>query len=252
MPTMTYRKIILIASLLSGVSAAAQDSEKLETDRPGESQSAQTVDKGKLQVELGLRREREDPETVDYFEPRTVLRYGLLKGFELRAEISPVTERQSGKTQTGLLPIELGFKAGLWEGKGLLPTAALYTQVGIPKFSSEAFRPTYAEPRVRLLFENEVTKQVKLNYNLGAEWTGEDTEPQWVYTFTPNVSISKNWEAFAEVYGFVKRGSLPEHSFDTGLSYYIGRRAKADLSAGVGLTSAAPVNFVTLGFSVQF
>ncbi|RYY84995.1 MAG: transporter [Chitinophagaceae bacterium] len=239
--------------LFAALRASAQGDEQLEADRPSESQSAQTVSRGTLQAELGLRRERSDPETVDYFEPRTLLRFGLSSGFELRAELSPVTETHKGSSsESGLLPVELGFKAGLWKGKGALPQAALFTQVGIPKLSSEKFRPTYASPKIRLLFENEINKNLKLNYNAGAEWTGDDTKPQWVYTFSPELAIGKHWEAFAEVYGFMQQGSIPEHSFDAGLSYFIGKRAKADLSAGVGLTEAAPVNFVALGFSLKF
>ncbi|TCZ68254.1 transporter [Flaviaesturariibacter aridisoli] len=250
---MRPRIFIPIVCLLTTLQATAQDDEHLEADRPSESQSAQTVDRHAFQIELGLRREVADPETVDYFEPRTVLRYGLLEGFELRAEVQPLTERHrdGGRTETGLRPIELGFKAGLWKGKGLLPEAALYTQVGIPKFASEAFRPTYAEPRIRLLLENEINQQWRLNYNIGAEWSGEDTKPQWLYTLSPEVTLGKHWEAFAEVYGFVQGGALPEHSVDAGLSYFIGKKGKVDLSTGAGLTSAAPVNFVALGFSVK-
>ena len=251
---MHLRKIIFIGLVLAGFQATAQEQEHIETDRPGESQSAQTVDRGAFQIELGLRREVSDPETTDWFHPRTVLRYGLLNGFELRADVSPLTEHRhdQDKSESGVLPIEFGFKAGLWKGKGALPEAALFTQVGIPKFASEAFRPTYAVPRIRLLFENELNQQCRLNYNIGAEWSGEDTKPQWLYTFSPEVSIGKHWEAFAEVYGFLQGGSLPEHSIDPGLSYFIGRNGKVDLSAGAGLTGAAPVNFVALGFSVKW
>lgn len=248
---MPIRKVIPIALLTIALPAAAQEQDHIQTDRPSESQSVQTVDRGTFQVELGLRREREDPETVDLYEPRTVLRYGLAKGFELRAEAQPLSERSGGKTESGLKPVEIGFKAGLWKGKGALPEAALFTQVGIPKFASEAFRTTYAEPRIRILFENKLTQQWRLNYNIGAEWTGEETTPQWVYTLSPQVSLGTHWEAFAEVYGFLQKGSTAENSFDTGLAYFLGSRAKIDLSAGVGLSSAAPVNFVALGFSIK-
>ncbi|RYY41252.1 MAG: transporter [Chitinophagaceae bacterium] len=247
-----HSKIPAFIALLFSLSASAQ-SDGLEADRPGESQSAQTVEKGNLQPELGLRRERSDDETVDYFEPRTTLRFGLLQGFELRAELSPVTETHKGSaSQSGLLPVELGFKASLWKGNGSLPEAALLAQVGIPKLASVAFRPTYAKPKVRLLLENKITEALRLNYNLGAEWTGDDVKPQWLYTVSPELTLGKHWEAFAELYGFAQKGSLPEHSFDAGLSYFIGKRAKADLSAGVGLTHSAPVNFVALGFSIRF
>jgi hypothetical protein len=245
------RKFLFIISLVITISAAAQE-DRIEADRPSETISSSLVEKKTFQAELGLRREVEEDE-ITYSHPRTQLRYGLSKVFELRVELRPQTvkDRVSDLHESGLAPVEPGLKARIFEEKGARPSISFYTQVGIPKLASAAFKSTYASPKVRLLLENKLNENLKLSYNVGAEWTGEETEPQWLYTFSPEWQLGKHWEAFAEVYGFLQRNSQPQHSFDAGIAFYAGKNIKLDLSGGVGLTAAAPVNFVALGFSIR-
>ncbi|TCJ13734.1 transporter [Flaviaesturariibacter flavus] len=246
------KRMLFLSALLvaSGVAMAQQD--RIEADRPSETVATQLVEKGRFQAELGFERETDD-ESHTYHHPHTLLRYGLGKIIELRAELWPQTvkDRFTEGSQTGLAPVEPGIKAKICESKGARPAISFLTQVGIPKLASEAFRNTYASPRVRLLFENKLNEDWKLTYNVGPEWTGEDTEPQWRYTFSPEWKFGKHWEAFAEVYGHLQHAHEPEHVFDAGLAFYPGRNIKLDLSGGVGLSHAAPQNFVALGFSIR-
>ncbi|RYZ20861.1 MAG: transporter [Chitinophagaceae bacterium] len=246
------KRMLFLSGLLAVAGTAAAQQDRIEADRPSETVATQLVEKGRFQAELGLDRETDD-ESHTYRHPHSLLRYGLGKFIELRAELWPQTvkERVSGSSETGLAPVEPGIKARICEEKGARPAISFLTQVGIPKLASEAFRPTYASPRLRLLFENKLAEHWKLTYNLGPEWTGDDTEPQWLYTLSPEWKFGKHWEAFAEVYGHLQKAHVPEHVFDAGLAFYPGRNMKLDLSGGVGLSAAAPHNFVSLGFSVR-
>ena len=90
-----------------------------------------------------------------------------------------------------------------------------------------------------------------MNYNIGSDWDSENQEQNWVYTFTPEFELGDKWEAFVEVYGFIKKEELPECVFDAGVAYFVGKNFKLDLSAGRGLNHQSPDYFVAVGFSFR-
>src|SRR5689334_14459786 len=108
---------------LFSVSLNAQD--KIDTDRPDQTESAFTVPKGWLQGELGFARTQYKGQfytTNIWTLPTLLTRYGVSKKFELRFLIE--NERWGNtkrfyKDTIGLLPIELGFKLNLLEENGI-------------------------------------------------------------------------------------------------------------------------------------
>ena len=54
------------------------------------------------------------------------------------------------------------------------------------------------------------------------------------------------------MYGFAPSLSEAYHSVDGGLTYLLGKNLVADISGGFGLTSNAPDNYVSIGFSYRF
>jgi hypothetical protein len=242
--------LAIICSLCKFLSAQNH----VEADRPSESVAPATVGQNKFQAELGIRREMADTQTVLIEHPQLLLRFGLLSGLELRAELQPQTrhDRNTDDDETGLAPVKLGLKTGLWKGKGIIPEAALLADIGIPGLASRAFSTSYAQPRFRLLLENEITKDIRIGWNLGAEWEGESTKPSITYSLSPEYTLGKHWELFAEIYGSRPPDDSWEHVFDSGLSYFIGSNSKLDLSGGIGLTASSLKNFVSIGYTRLF
>jgi hypothetical protein len=240
---------LLVSSFV--VSLAAAQDDKVKTDRPSETQSAETVGKKTFQVESGLFYERGGKEEYTFEHPEVAVRYGLLPKLELRAEITPQTEKHPEKKATGLQPLELGFKLGLWEEKGALPQTALQTQVGMADLASEEFKTKHYYPRVRMLFQNSLTRKLQLAYNVGAEWNGESTTADWIYTIAPQFEVSDKVEVFIEEYAHIRKGHTPQHHLDGGLAYYVNNHVKWDLWGGVGLSHVSPDYFLSTGISFR-
>lgn len=247
------KKYVLSAALSITLTYAFAQDDKIESDRPGETQTAEVVEKGYLQAEVGFRKQSENGDDKVYYHPLANLKYGLSKRFELRLQLAGETDKYYSKQEFeyGLDPVEVGFKAKLTEGKGILPTTSLYTQVSLPHVASKDHEAEHMLPKLRLLFENKLTEKLKLNYNAGAEWDRDTKHAQWLYTIAPEMEIGKNWEAFLEVFGFMQRGETAKHTLDGSIAFYAHNNIKLDVFGGVGLSKGAPDYFIATGVSFR-
>jgi hypothetical protein len=243
--------LTLFIATITCVLSYAQDN-KIKTDRPSETQIPEAVGKKTFQPEIGFRFEREEEEEHTLEHPQILFRFGLLPKLELRAEITPQTEKRPEEKMSGLKPVELGFKLGVLEEKGIIPQTALQAHVGMRDLSSDEFKTKYYYPRVRLLFQNKLTDKIELGYNVGAEWNGESTTADWVYTVSPQFSVGEKWEVFIEEYAYIRKATSPQHHLDGGLAYYVNNNVKWDLWGGLGLSHDAPKYFVSTGISFRF
>ena len=245
---------LLLLLFLSHYSTAQQDS--IEPERPSETQTAATVGKKTLQVEAGFKIEKTTADMHRTSQPELLLRFGLLEKLELRLDAA--VSRYSTKIQTGhvvttgLEPVALGFKAALFKGNRFLPQAALIADVTIPGFSSEKFKMEHAAPRIKLAFQNDINEKLQLGYNAAAEWDGTDTQPEWVYTFSPSFEISPACQVYIEAYGRIKNNDSPETGVDGGLLFFISKNVTLDISSGFGLSEQAPEYFVSVGGAIRF
>ena len=239
---------------LLGTLAAEAQVEKIDTDRPDQTESAVTVPRNYFQGEFGFNKENLSGRDYDLVHPTALLKYGL-KRFEFRLEatyISSYEHRIPDPVWTsGLEPIEIGFKAALWEEKKLRPKTSVIFHLGIPALASKVFRPDHLIPSFRFTMQNSITDNFGLGYNLGAEWDGYTSTPTWLYTFAPGLSLGEKWYTYVEAFGFIRRNESPQHSLDAGIAYYFNDDLKIDLSGGFGISEASPKNYVALGFSFR-
>lgn len=245
--------VLLFVCLCFSANGVLAQQQKMETDRPSETQSTALTEKGFFQVEIGFRKEQQKGSDYELFHPRAQLKYGLSERLEFRAEISGKTERHFSENEFkyGLQPVELGFKAKLTEEQGALPATSFFAQIGIPNWASEDHRQDQLLPKLRLLFENKLTNKIKLAYNAGAEWMGKDNDPQWVYTLSPQVELNDKWEAFVETFAYLQKGHAAKHHVDGGFAFYPNQNLKLDLWGGKGLSHEAPDYFVSAGVSFR-
>ena len=239
---------------LCGLLAEGQDN-KIHADRPGETLTPELTQKKFLQLEIGFEKEQQEKDEYSLFHPQMQIKYGLFKRIELRAELTAVSNKVANgndQLQLGLQPVEFGIKANLLEQKGALPMTSFYTQVGVPPLATKEYQTTNAIPHLRLLFENKVNESFHLEYNIGAEWDGEETAPQWLYTIAPELYIGEKWEVFAEAFGSVQKAHAAQHNLDCGLAFYPTNSVKLDLFAGKGISKEAPEYFISAGVSFRF
>jgi Putative MetA-pathway of phenol degradation len=247
-------KIFLISCLLLGLMASAQ--ERIDTDRPDQTESAVLVPKKYFQGEFGFGKENSTGGAYTIAHPAFLLKYGLSKRFELRLEGTFFSEhvQQNGdtKTNTDLAPVEIGTKVALFEEKGFLPKTSLIAHVGSSfRGSGPEAWPYYSSFRVTC--QHTINESFGLGYNVGA--AKEEEGSVLLYTFSPNFNFAERWYSYIEAFGFKPIGSSPEqkwqHALDAGLAYYISNDTKLDVSAGVGLADNPMKNYFAVGFSFR-
>lgn len=233
----------------------SQQTGRMETDRPDQTESPFIVRRNYLQGELGFNIERSDGLTT-IIHPTALWKYGLIERFELRlitqvqSQETPLQIPAGNKIKTGLVPVTIGGKLALFEEKGLLPKTSVITHVSLPRFASKFYHAARLAPEFRFTMQHTLSENVGLGYNLGMEWDGESTSPFYIYTFGPGFNIGKRVYAYVELFGDFQRYSNPTHNFDAGIAYYISDNMKADLSSGLSLTTSRQY-YVAVGFSFR-
>ncbi len=238
----------------------------LVTDRPDQTESAETVPPGHVQVEIGylVTEDEEGGVRVETEEaPGTLVRIGLIEDLELRlgwsGRISQTTDFETRRLrQDGSGDGEVGLKWVLARERPGRPQVAVLISSSVPiggsDFSSERY-----DPSLRVLLAHALSDRVSLGYNAGVEWASEpasgggfDTRSTWIYTTAAGFALTDKVGAFAELFGELPGGGAPDaHSLDGGFTFLVRPRLQLDIAAGVGLNDAAPDSFVGIGVSFR-
>lgn len=247
---MVKNLLILFLFLFIVRNSIAQNTEPMQCDRPDQSETPVTTAKNYFQAEIGFVRER-SYKALFYSNPTTLIKYGLSKTFEIGV-IADFSSEQQDHSRSGLNPITFRIKQNITQEEGIIPTTSFLGFLSIPKFASKGLQQTYYAPAFRFLMQHTITSKISLSYNLGAEWDGQSAEPTFIYTTSLGYSFTSRLGSFVEVFGFAPQKSTAIHSIDAGLTYFIIPDLMIDISAGSGITSKSPGNFVSVGFSFRF
>lgn len=224
----------------------------IQLDRPDQTECPFIVPKNYIQVENGFTYESVANGLQNFSHPSTLWKYGVNGNVELRLITELITEKDHDQRISGLLPVTLGFKAKLFEEKGILPMTSFIGHITSASFGSKGFHTTYIAPSFRFTMQHSLSERVSLAYNLGVEWNGETSEQTYIYTLTTGISITEQLGSYVELYGFAPAKSKTDHRFDCGLTYLLNNDFMVDLSGGIGITKNAPDHFVSLGVSYRF
>jgi hypothetical protein len=251
---MRKMKIRFLSILLLPFFALAQD--RIDTDRPDQTESAFNTPKKTFQAEFGFGKVNYDGGDWDVAHPGFLFKYGVAKKIELRLEgglSSNYLELiPNPETQLNFTPLEIGTRISLLEGEKFVPRTAFIFHLGLPFTASPKNTSQDIFSSYRFAFQNPITKAFSLSYNLGLEWDGYSKHPAWLYTFSPNFDLGEKWYYFLEVFGALKKDGPDEHTFDSGIAYYLNNNMKLDLSGGFRLNDENPIkNFVAIGFSFR-
>lgn len=234
--------------------SSAQE-ERIDTDRPDQTETAGVVPKNFFQAEIGFNKENTHFSNYNLVYPTVLLKYGFKK-IELRLETTWLSSYEQliprPKWTTGLEPVQIGIKALLATEKKVTPKTSLIAHLGIPSFSSRPFRRDHLAPSFRFAMQKTLSSYFQLGTNVGVEWDGFSSTPWWLYTFSPGFDFGRKWYGYVEIFGFVQRDASPENSVDAGIAYYITSNTRIDLSYGQGISAAAQDNYIAIGFSFRF
>ena len=248
-------KFIFLLSVLYPVFCCSAQENKIDTDRPDQTESAGIVPKDYFQAELGFNKENTFFNNYNLVYPTALLKYGF-KRIELRLETAFLSSYEQRipqpKWTTGFEPVEIGFKALITEEEKVIPKTSVIVHLGIPTLSSGSFRYDHVAPTIRFAMQKTFNSYFGVGTNLGAEWDGTNTKPSWLYTVSPGFNLGQRWYIYIEAFGFVQKNELPQHNIDAGIGYYITNNTKLDVSAGSGISDASQKNYFALGFSFRF
>lgn len=236
------------------------NNQELITDRPDATESPSTVPLKNLQIETGglyTSIKDKDIKSELFVYNNTLLRYGLLKNFELRLAwvISESMERinnQNSQTiASGFSPLVLGAKVAITKEKGLLPDIGLMLHMAFPFLAAESYKPETTSVSFRFAFGHTINEKSSIAYNLGARWEGDSPEVAYIYSISYGYGITEKLGAYAEVYGNFPEKLRANHFCNAGLTYLIKNNFQLDATVGTGLSGNQDLLLGT-GLSYRF
>ena len=254
-------KIIYSISLLFFSNIVCAQGDKIETDRPGETNTPTTVTKKWIQFETGfsMQIEKHYLKLKDYFiqHPALLSKYGIGTRLELRliTDLATIKEENVNGTtlRTGITNVQLGGKVNFLKEKGLRPKTSLIAHYNFRRLRT-LYKDTIDGANFRFAMLHTLSKTISVGYNIGMNWNRFGSPPAYIYTFSPKFNINEKWFAYVEVFGSFRKPKKynPENNIGAGFAYYVNDNFKIDASAGFGLSKEAPDKFYTIGASFRF
>jgi hypothetical protein len=254
------KSIISLFILLFIFSSAKiySQAEQIEPDRPDQTDSPNIIPIGFLQLETGVVYEKDvtdNVQTKNFTIPNILIRYGVLKNFELRLTLNNVQYKTTvdnvSNEVNGLQPLSLGFKLKIFEGKKWIPNSAIEANFTFPKIASKNFQTDFFSPSIALNLSNNLSNTFSLGYSLGARWDGVSPETNFFYSSSFGISLSEKVSGFFELYGNLPEKTKADHRLDFGLTYIALNNLSVDIAFGAGITDNAPNYFIGSGFSYR-
>ena len=252
------RKIFLHGFLLLGLSFSlfSQDTLKvpgLVTDRPTQSESPVIVPAGFFQIETGFIHEFVTSDITNTLYNTTLLRYGLVKGLEIRLGMDYLKNIEQWNEDTklikkGFTPLFIGSKLHITREQGIWPEVAFSAGVYVPKTGAEEFKTSNFAPSFKFIASHTIGSNFSLGYNIVAVWDGETAKPTGIYNVSLGKTVSEGIGVFIENYAYFKKGLFDFRS-DAGITWLLKKNLQVDLSGGLGLNKKAPNGFISCGIS---
>jgi len=239
-------QIVVIFLVVSGLSFG----QTISTDRPDQTESTSLIEYKNLQLENGILftfNALNSPNAVRQLVPSILLRYGLTKKLELRLyqEHETNTFELQNQAISGLKNVQIGLKFLLFQKHENATKVAFISHVLVPTGSKSIDQNTFGIIN-KLAFSHRIGEQLNIGYNLGYDFRGKNSS-KGTYAFAFGIKLSDAFGMYAESYGEWENINKFTNSFDTGLTYLLGKNMQVDLSYGVGLNHS--MQFVSAGLS---
>lgn len=239
----------------------------LSTDRPDKTESAYTVDAGRVQVETDLvaySRDREDgitAETLDVvpFNFKVGLTHDMDVQFVYGSFSRTRVEQDGGPdiTERGGGDLVIRVKRNLWGNDGGRTAFALMPFIKLPTNTLEDLNDDVEGGLI-------VPLAIDLGHGVGLglmteidvlrSETGSGYEPTFINSATVSFELTKKLGLYTEIYTerSAEDGAETVVTFDTGLTYAVTDNLQLDMGAAFGLTDAADDLLMFAGVSRRF
>ena len=236
----------IIFLLCCSITLAAQE---IITDRPDQTESSSTIQKGNLQIESGLLLEflGEDISCSErnILAPTTLIRYGLLDFAELRIVSQIESVKNNSTSVTGIGDLEIGTKIQLLKKEKSLLEIALLSHIIIPTGSKEVSSNTTGSIN-KLCVSHRSNTNISIAYNLGYNYFGSG-KGNPTYSFVLGSAINDKASVYLEPYGELIEFEDNVININSGITYLMKDNFQLDFSFGTGINHI--FNYTAIGFS---
>lgn len=236
--------------LITVASYGQEDLNELTVDRPGVADTPYTVPVGLWQAEIGF----------DYFSryngdhfhlPTALIRTGISRRSEIRISTVHVIDKTEPNRFQGISPLLLGLKMHIIEKRKWIPETDLMVNISLPLHFGSGYSAKPG-PEMLLLFENDFSNKLAINYNLGMLWDSFRGSRILEFSVCFNYLPTHRVGLFAEAFGYSPLQDAVETGMDGGMTYLLLPHWQLDLSAGLSTINGQLNHFVSTGFTVRF
>ena len=236
----------IIFLLCCSITLAAQE---IITDRPDQTESSSTIQKGNLQIESGLLLEFLGKDIScserNILSPTTLIRYGLLDFAELRIVSQIESVKNNSTSATGISDLEIGTKLQLLKKEKSLLEIALLSHIIIPTGSKEVSSNTAGSIN-KLCVSHRSNTNISIAYNLGYNYFGSG-KGDLTYSFVLGSRINDKASVYFEPYGEFIEFEDNVININSGITYLMKDNFQLDFSFGTGINHI--FNYTAIEFS---
>ena len=247
--------VLLLGALVA--TAVVADDDPLVTDRPGFTDSAVTVTRGRTQIEAGYTFTE-----IGDLEKQTIgellMRIGWTEIVEIRLGInSRVLVDGPGVDISGNEDLSIGFKIRLSDP---LPPGSSWPQVAVllattfPSGSDE-FSTSIPQPAAKLALSWDLSEQTSIASNVGYARLGEsgDRFGELSASVALGRTLSDRLRGYVELYALNRQEGRGDDQFvNAGFTWTLSPDSQLDFRAGTGLDSDSADFFVGAGAVWRF
>lgn len=222
------------------------------TDRPDQTESSSTVEKGSLQIETGILlgfTEDDSSSERQFLAPTTLFRYGIFNGLELRilSQFESLRDQNTSQKVSGMSDLEIGTKIQFLKNESINTEIAFLSHLIFPTGSNGVTNGTYGTIN-KLSISHGLTDNMSLGYNLGYAYFGEG-KGDLTYSLALGISVTEMFGIYIEPFGNVIEFKRHESNFDAGITYLVKNNIQLDFSFGTGINHT--MNYLSLGCSIN-
>lgn len=243
---MKYFFLIVIIFMVTVSTSYAQ----IITDRPDQTESSSSIDKGSLQIESGIMltfTEDKFSSQRQLLAPTTLFRYGISKGIEIRilSQFESIKDQNSLQTISGISDLEVGTKLQIYKKETTNTEVAFLSHLILPTGSKGLTNDKFGTIN-KLSIAHKISDVMSIGYNFGYDYFGFD-KGNLTYSVALGISVTDTFGVYIETYGSLNEFKTYESNFDAGITYLVNDNCQLDFSFGTGINNT--MNYLSLGFS---
>ena len=251
----TQIHLSLLFLIITITNSFSQFSETIVSDRPGQSNSPNTVGKMVFQLQTGLQvgGGNADNYKRNDFELPAFIRFGITDKIELQTHWglkNSSAERFNNEFKySGLNMANFGLRFNIFEETEKAPAVG-FEFIYKTRMISKDYKPDHPSTKFNIMASKGFSDLISITTNLGADFDGNGAQPNGFYTLNLVLSVNDQLSVFFENYGNFN-GDYFDTFFDFGGAYLLNDDLQLDLYGGFGYNDDTFDYFVSGGVSYR-